>query len=91
MASSSGCLICEDPSTGSNPIIACVACGIKVHKLCYGVEKPIQWKCSPCQSGKSSFAACILCVKKGGATETNNVWQVGSCHLRTLHVRRFVP
>lgn len=67
MASSSGCLICEDPSTGSNPIIVCIDCGIKVHKLCYGIEKPFQWKCSPCQKGKSSLAACKLCMKKGGA------------------------
>lgn len=67
MESTSGCLVCQDPSTGDNPIVACVGCGIKVHKLCYGIRKQTnQWKCSPCQLQKTKYAACKLCMEKGG-------------------------
>lgn len=40
---------------------------MKVHLLCYGVEKfEKKWKCSPCNLKKSE-PVCKLCAQKGGA------------------------
>lgn len=63
----STCMICEDEVTKINPLFVCVACDIKVHKLCYGInEKQKNWKCSPCCLGKTTFVKCQLCLQKGG-------------------------
>lgn len=68
MENGKGCSVCEDPSTTENPIVVCIDCGVKVHIYCYGITGQLEkWKCSPCQSGKSKFAKCQLCLQKQGA------------------------
>lgn len=83
---SEGCLICEDPYTKENPIIACIDCGVKVHIYCYGIVGHFEnWKCSPCQTGKTKFAKCQLCMVKQGALKqtTDNKWVHVICALFT--------
>lgn len=61
-----GCLVCEDAPTKKNPIATCIECGIKVHKLCYGIKYlPENWKCSPCELGATKSRSCQLCLAKG--------------------------
>lgn len=68
MAQEADCAICEDPVTKENPIIQCIDCKVQVHVYCYGIVGHLEkWKCSPCQSGKSKFAKCQLCMQKKGA------------------------
>lgn len=87
--SSNDCLICEDPVSSENPIIACFECGINVHKLCYGINKNSEkWKCSPCSSGKTKYASCQLCLKKGNPMKktTCDKWVHVICALFTSGV-----
>lgn len=61
-----GCLVCEDAPTKKNPIATCIECGIRVHKLCYGIKYLAEkWKCSPCDSGATKSRSCQLCSEKG--------------------------
>lgn len=84
------CMICEDEITKENPLFVCVACDIKVHKFCYGInDSQNKWKCSPCQQGKTSFVKCQLCLQKGGPmkqTECNR-WLHIICGLFTEGVK----
>lgn len=83
------CSICLDEITTENPLYACCVCGVKVHKLCYGIEDEIPgWKCSPCHLNKTNFVKCQLCFKKGGAlkqTESDK-WVHVICALFTSGV-----
>lgn len=67
MSSSSGCCVCDDPSSKEDPIITCEKCAIHVHLYYYGSEEQVKgWKCSPCRLGKKHFVRCRLCLSKGG-------------------------
>lgn len=81
-----GCSICEDPSSAENPIVSCVECGVRVHVYCYGIVGQFEnWKCSPCQSGKTKFVKCHLCTQKQGAMKQTecNKWVHVICALFT--------
>lgn len=67
MNPSKDCSVCTDLETPENCILTCTGCGIKVHMLCYGVERfKENWKCSPCSRGKKN-RSCKLCLENGEA------------------------
>lgn len=81
------CSVCEDDITAENPLYRCTVCGVQVHKLCYGIEEPIEnWKCSPCRLGKS--VSCQLCFQKSGTMKRTKCrrWAHVVCALFTSGV-----
>lgn len=85
----SPCTICDDAVTKKNPLLECVVCKLKVHKLCYGIGGPNQnWKCSPCRLGQTKFAKCQHCLKNKGAMKQTSCkkWVHVICALFTKGV-----
>ncbi|KAL9551192.1 hypothetical protein MBANPS3_004368 [Mucor bainieri] len=64
----SPCAICRITGGPPNSLYTCYACGMSVHRDCYGVKDKAEhtsWRCDPCQNKRKPVASynyeCVLC------------------------------
>ncbi|KAK8810564.1 hypothetical protein WA158_007139 [Blastocystis sp. Blastoise] len=83
------CDVCRgDDSDTINPIVYCSACGVGVHKECYGIQSIPEddWFCDVCTQHLSpKDIHCVICDQTSGAFKhtVNNTWIHSLCCLFT--------